>query len=145
LVAHPSSSDEQQAAGIALVNALSRHLGVPVESKVLELGGDCTLQIDGYSGRPPVICEAWAHIGKLRGSQPDKVMSDAFKLLFCEKLLRRKFRKILVFADEKAKQYFAGTSWLATCLREYGIEIVTLQLHPVLLSKIERAQERQCR
>ena len=128
-----------------MVNALSHHLGVPLESRVLELDGHCTVQLDGYSDDPPVICQAWAHIGKPRGSQPDKVMSDAFKLLFCEKLLRRKFRKILVFADEKAKQYFAGTSWLASCLREYGVEIVTLQLHPVLLSKIERAQERQYR
>ena len=145
MATHPSSSNEQQAAGIALVNALSHYLGVPLESKVLELGGDCTVQIDGYSDEPPVICEAYAHIGKLRGSQPDKVMSDALKLLFCEKLLHRKFRKISVFADEKARQYFTGFSWLARCLREHDIEVIVLQLDPASLNDIKRAQERQCR
>jgi hypothetical protein len=142
---HPSSSNEQQAAGIALVNAFSHYLGVPLESKVLELGGDCTVQIDGYSDEPPVICEAWAHIGKLRGSQPDKVMADAFKLLFCEKLLRKKFRKILVFADDDVKQYFSSAKWQAKCLRKHNIEVITLRLPAALLNKIARAQERQYR
>ena len=142
---HPSSSNEQQAAGIALVNALSHYLGIPLESKVLELGGDCTVQIDGYSDEPPVICEAWAHIGKLRGSQPDKVMADAFKLLFCEKLLSKKFRKILLFADDNVKQYFSGVNWQAKCLREHNIEVIALRLPAALLNKIEKAQERQYR
>src|SRR4030042_3114559 len=134
---HPSSSNEQQAAGIALVIALSQHLGVPLESKVLDLGRDCTVQIDGYSDEPPVICEAYAHIGKLRGSQPDKVMSDALKLLFCEKLLHRKFRKILVFADDNAKHYFSGVKWQASCLREHSIEVIALRLPAPLLDRIE--------
>ncbi len=142
---HPSSSNEQQAAGIALVNALSDHLGIALESKVLQLGDDCTIQIDGYSDEPPVVCEAWAHIGKLRGSQPDKVMADAFKLLFCEKLLRKKFRKILLFADDNAKRYFSGVNWQAKCLREHNIEVIALRLPAALLNKIAKAQERQYR
>jgi len=142
---HPSNSDEQQVAGIALVNALSRYLGIPLESKVLELGADTTVQIDGYSDEPPVMCEAWAHIGRPRGSQPDKVMSDAFKLLFCERLLHKKFRKILVFADDKVKQYFSGVNWQANCLREHHIEVITLRLPAALLNKVEKAQERQHR
>jgi len=145
MVPHPSSSNEQQAAGIALVNALSDHLGIPLESKVLELGGHCIIQIDGYSDEPPVICEAWAHIGKPKGSQPDKVMADAFKLLFCEKHLCKKFRKILLFSDEVVRQYFSGKKWQAECLREHNIEVIALRLPVALLNKIEKAQERQYR
>jgi hypothetical protein len=145
MAAHPSSSSEQQAVGIALVNALSHYLGVSLKSKVLELARDCTVQIDGYSDEPPVMCEAWAHIGIPKGSQPDKVMADAFKLLFCEKLLRKKFRKILVFADDKVKQYFSGVNWHANCLREHNIEVITLRLPAASLNRIEKAQERQYR
>jgi hypothetical protein len=145
MVPHPSSSNEQRAAGIALVNALSDHLGITLESKVLELGGNCTIQIDGYSDEPPVICEAWAHIGKPKGSQPDKVMTDALKLLFCEKRLCKKFKKILLFSDEVAQHYFSGKSWQAESLREYDIEIITLQLPVARLNKIKKAQERQYR
>jgi hypothetical protein len=145
MVLHPSSSNEQQEAGIVLVNALSDHLGIPLESKVLELGGDCTVQIDGYSDEPPVICEAWAHIGKPKGSQPDKVMADAFKLLFCEKCLCKKFRKILLFSDEVVRKHFSGSKWQAECLREHNIEVIALQLPVALLNKIKKAQERQYR
>ena len=145
MVPHPSSSNEQQAVGIALVNALSDHLGIPLESKVLELGGDCSIQIDGYSDEPPVICEAWAHIGKPKGSQPDKVMADAFKLLFCEKYLCKKFRKILLFSDDIVRQYFSGKKWQAECLREYNIELRTVRLPDDLLQKVKMAQRRQRR
>lgn len=145
MVPHPSSSNEQQAAGVVLVNALSDHLGIPLESKVLELGGDCTIQIDGYSDEPSVICEAWVHVGKPKGSQPDKVMADAFKLLFCEKRLCKKFRKILLFSDEVVLQYFSGNKWQAECLRERNIEVMALPLSVALLNKIEKAQERQYR
>lgn len=142
---HPSSSNEQQAAEIALVKALSAHLDIPLVSKVLELGSDCAMQIDGYSDEPPVICEVWAHIGKPKGSQPAKVMADAFKLLFCEKRLCKKFRKILLFSDEVVQQHFSGKKWQAECLREHNIEVIALQLPVTLLNKIEKAQKRQYR
>jgi hypothetical protein len=145
MVSHSSSSNEQQAAEIALVSALSDHLGIPLESKVLKLGGDCTIQIDGYSAEPPVICEAWAHIGKPKGSQPDKVMADAFKLLFCEKHLCKKFRKILLFSDDIVRQYFSGKKWQAECLREFNIELWVIRLPDDLLQNVEMAQRRQYR
>lgn len=72
-------------------------------------------------------------------------MTDAFKLVLCEKLLHKKFRKILLFADDNAKQYFSGIKWQAKCLREYEIEIVALPLPFGLLNKVEKAQKRQYR
>ena len=141
---HPSRSDEQRQAGAALVEALATYLGIPLQDKLLELDG-CSAQVDGYSEEPPVLCEAWAHVGKPKGSQPDKVMSDALKLLFCEGRLQRKFRKILLFSDESAQQYFTGGSWMAECLRAHEIETITLQLPSGLKAEVENAQRRQRR
>ena len=141
---HPSNSNEQQEAGIALVNALSIYLHITLENKTLELSG-CTVQVDGYSDEPPVMCEAWAHIGKPKGSQPDKVIADAMKLLFCEKRLNKKFRKILLFSDEDAKNFFVGVKWQAAALRENGIELMTLDISNEILAKVKNAQERQRR
>jgi hypothetical protein len=72
-------------------------------------------------------------------------MADAFKLLFCEKLLRKKFRKILLFADDNVRQYFSGVNWQPNCLREHNIEVITLRLPAALLNKVAKAQERQHR
>jgi hypothetical protein len=142
---HPSSSNAQQEAESALVRALSSQLNIPLRRKVLELMGGCTVELDGYSENPSILCEAWSHIGKPRGSQPDKVMTDALKLVFCENRLNRKCRKILLFADEVAKKHFDGKSWQAECLREYEIELRVVQLPDDLQRNVESAQRRQRR
>ena len=145
MVSHPSASNEQQEAGVVLVSALADHLRIALDSKVLKFSDGCAVQIDGYSDDPPVLCEAWAHIGKPKGSQPDKVMSDLVKLLFCEERLGKKFRKILLFSDEVVSQHFSGNSWQAMCLRDHGIELMALPLPVDLLNKVSKAQERQHR
>ncbi len=143
MASHPSASDEQQEAGVVLVNALSHNLGVALESKSLELKDGCWVQIDGYSCEPPIICEAWAHIGKPRGGQLDKVMSDALKLVFCEQQLGQKFKKILLFSDEVVGDYFSGGNWQARCLKEHGIEVIVLPLPGTLFKRVKDAQRRQ--
>ena len=85
MTAHPSNSSAQKEAGKALIEALSSSLGVALKEKRLELGDDCIVEVDGYSDEPPTLCEAWVHYGSPRGSQFDKIMTDAFKLVFIEK------------------------------------------------------------
>jgi hypothetical protein len=140
---HPSRSSEQQQSGGSLVHLLSRELGVQLRSAILPLHDGCTVQIDGFSKARRLMCEAWSHMGRPRGSQPDKVMSDALKLIFCEKSLGGSFRKILVFADEAAAKPFIGNSWQAACLRQQGIEVQVLALPDDLVKQISDAQNRQ--
>jgi len=146
MVNHPSVSREQQEAGKTLVNALSLKLGVPLEQeRTLDFGSGCTVKIDGYSANPPILCEAWAHYGKPKGSQPYKIMTDALKLIFTEKCLRKEHRKILLFSDEGARKPFVSKNWKAQFLREYSIETKVFPLPKKQREELIEAQKRQYR
>ena len=146
MVTHPSSSSEQKEGGRALIRALSSSLGVAIiKEQRLELGDGCTVEVDGYSDEPPILCEAWVHYGKPRGSQFDKIMTDAFKLVFIEKRKGKIYKKILLFCDEDARNPFTGGSWQAQCLRDYGIEAKVYRLPKELEQRVKKARKRQYR
>ena len=145
MVSPPSSSSEQKEGGKALISALSSSLEVPLKEKRLKLGDACIVEVDGYSNEPPILCEAWVHYGTPRGSQFDKTMTDAFKLLFVEKRKGKVYKKILLFCDEDAQKPFTGASWQAQCLRDYGIGTEVNPLPKELELRVKRAQERQYR
>jgi len=145
MVAHPSSSSEQKEGGIALIHALSSSLGVALKEKRLELGDDCIVEVDGYSDEPPILCEAWVHYGRPRGSQFDKIMTDAFKLVFVEKRKGKTYKKILLFCDEDARKPFTGGSWQAQCLRDFGVETEIYYLPKELEQRVKKARKRQYR
>ena len=145
MVVHPSSSSEQKEAGMALIHALSSSLGVALEEERLELGDGCIVVVDGYSDKPPILCEAWVHYGSPRGAQFDKIMTDAFKLLFIEKRKGKIYKKILLFCDKDARKPFTGGSWQAQCLRDYGIETEICRLPKELEQRAKKARKRQYR
>jgi len=146
MVRHPSDSMEQRKMGIKLVSELSSDLGVLLQQeKTLACGGGCTIEVDGYSANPPVLCEAWAHYGEPKGSQPYKVMTDALKLIFAEKCLGKRYRKILLFSNEDARKSFVGKSWKAQFLRDYGIETKVVPPSRKQGKEVIEAQKRQYR
>ena len=145
MVAHPSSSSEQKEAGVALIHALSSSLGVALKEKRLELGGGCIVEVDGYSDEPPILCEAWVHYGRPRGAQFDKIMTDAFKLVFIEKRKGKTYKKILLFCDEDARKPFTEGSWQAELLRDYSIETQIYYLPKEREQRVKKARKRQYR
>ena len=104
---HPSDSSPQRQAGIALVKALKEELDI-----VLELDfrppNTCGFEVDGFSAKPPVLCEAWAHYGEVKPPHKHKIISDAFKLLLAEKQLKKKHEKFIIFCDNVARESFVS-------------------------------------
>lgn len=146
MIRNPSDSAEQRRMGTKLVSAFSSYSKVLLQQeKTLACGGSCTVEVDGYSANPPILCEAWAHYGKIKGSNPYKVMTDALKLIFAEKYLGKKYRKILLFSNEDARKPFVGTSWKAQFLRDYGIETKVFPLSRRQSKEVTEAQKRQDR
>ncbi len=143
MVDHPSTSSAQREAGIELVNALSNSLKVTLKEKRLKLEGGCTVEIDGYSDKPPVLCEAWVHYGKPKPSQSNKIMKDAFKLVFTEKCKGKKYKKILLFCDEEARKPLTGGSWQAQCLRDYSVKTEVFHLPKGLEKRVKAAYKKQ--
>ena len=143
-VAPAGDSAEQRAAEKALLAALSDKLGVvlaplqltPPESR-------WAIQVDGACDT--VLCEIYAHLGKLKPAQEHKVLHDAAKLRYVERLLESPRRKLVVFADAVAAAPFLDKRWKAQALAADDIEVVVLDLPAELREQVRLAQIRQYR
>ena len=143
-----SDSSEQQAAEGHILAAVGKHFGVDLEKLSIALDGDSkAMEIDGYAPDPPVLCEAWAHVGKPKGGQPLKVMNDALKLMLARSALCDPpgCRTILAFSDEDAAAPFKGNSWRAAALRRLRIEVLVVYLPRAVKDSVVTAQKRQAK
>ena len=58
------------------------------------------------------MVEVFACVGKCESGQIKKILADGFKMIFIEKMLRRKFEKIILLLDKETKESFsAARSW----------------------------------
>lgn len=92
-----------------------------------------------------MFCEVYAHIGKMKPAQEHKVMHDAAKLRYAERLIGSPRRKLMVFADAVAAAPFLDKRWKGQALAEDGIEIIVLDLPDVERELVRKAQVRQYR
>jgi hypothetical protein len=141
----PGNSLEQQEAEDQMIRLVAQSLGVAVAKRRFELPAGGWLEIDGFSEAPRVLCEAWAHIGKPKSAQKNKVMADAMKLIFASALGPAPERLILAFADEDAASHFRGDSWMAQALKAKNIETVVVELPNDVRRRVLLAQKRQYR
>jgi hypothetical protein len=143
-VIHQSDSSEQRAAERHIISALASELGVSLEPGSITLNeSQARLELDGLNREHGVLCEVYAHIGRLRGGQVHKVARDVLKLMAAELQLGRACRKILCFADEVAADAVRNKSWLAAVRSALGIQVRVVPLPPGLHSAVVKAQKRQ--
>jgi len=140
---HPSDSTEQLKAEAELIRKLNQRFNWNLSNHTVAPDGRSPLQLDGYSSTDRVICEAYAHIGKIIGAQYQKVLTDTLKLAYAEKLLCGKWRKVLLFADNEAARIFRSGTWYADVIREYGVEIEIVPLDTESRQAVVEAQKRQ--
>ena len=117
-----------------MLAALNKQLQLTLVPIKLTLNARAKVQIDGMDEKNRVMCEIYARLGRLKGSQPDKVASDLLKLNFVEHRRGGTWRKILAFASAEAAQVVQGQSWLAAAAVHYKVEI-----HVVPIPDSERA------
>jgi len=130
---HASSSTEQQKIESVILATLNQQLGLKLIPRRLLLSETTSVQLDGLDVESQVACEVYARLGKLKGSQPDKVASDLLKLNLVEEVFGGKWRKILCFASEEAARVIQGKSWLAAAAAHFEVEV-----HLVTLAEAER-------
>ena len=140
---HPSTSTEQQSAETYLIAALEKEIRVPLKPAKLVLKSGSTVQVDGVNKNKKILCEIYARIDKLKGSQPDKVASDILKMILVEKSLGGSWEKHYCFASQEAASYLKGKSWLANVASELGIKIHIYELPEQVANSVIKAQNRQ--
>lgn len=101
------------------------------------------IQPDFYSEENNIIGEIFAHIGKPKKAQDNKIANDILKMLLLEKITGKQFRKIICVCDEAEKHKLQGQSALAESIRQFGIEIMYIELEENMRNQIIEAQERQ--
>ncbi len=140
---HPSDSSEQSEAESELLEKLNRKLNWSLANFTIAIKGKRTLQIDGFSLNDHAICEVYSHIGKLNGAQYQKVLTDALKLVYAEKLLEGEWIKVLLFADREAAHSFESGTWYADVINAFGIRVEIVELDISRHQAVINAQERQ--
>ncbi len=142
---HLSDSAEQRAAETFALEAVGKKFGVELVRRKLQLPDGSCVEIDGGTeGPPPVLAEVYAHQGRLKGSQPDKVLADAFKLVAARKLAFPcgHARLLLVLTDDDAARGLR-TGWRKPALKAMEVEVVVVALPADIAASVRAAQKRQ--
>jgi len=139
---HPSDSSAQRSAELGILEQLEQQIGARLDD---DLDIDSRVQLDGFQDGPTPVCvEAFAHQGPAKSGQRRKLMMDMCKLLLVEKVLRKPCRKILAVCDEEAVG-FLKNSWQGSFAREFGIEVVVVEITPETRRRLLEAQKIQYR
>jgi hypothetical protein len=145
-----SRSDCHQKAERLLIGAFSHTINRQLSKREL-IFAQCKVQIDGFfedeAEKRIILAEAWAHVGKAKGSQPKKVLTDLLKLVFVAEQLAKtklgwKVEKYLIFADYEAAKVTNKDCWGRAAAEHFG---VTSRVVPIdeLRNALLRAQTHQ--
>ena len=141
-----SSSAEQQYAGHIIFKEIERFLGIDLlENTKIYLADNLYTYIepDFYSEDSCVIGEIFAHIGKPKKAQDNKIANDILKMLLLEKIKGKKYRKIIVVCDDEQENKLRGLSAIAESIRQFDIELIKVDISEELKEQILQAQYRQ--
>ena len=101
------------------------------------------IQPDFYSEEELVIGEIFSHMGKNKPAQNNKIANDVLKMLLLEKVTGKQYRKILVVCDEDELKKLTGLSSLAESIRQFGVEVMYVEIDKALRKSLLCAQDRQ--
>lgn len=127
-----SRSDVQQEIEKHVLKRVEEELGnVAIESNpklIIDSEKGTYICPDFYSEGENLIGEIYSHVGKLKGSQPDKIATDILKMMLYEKVCGTKLRKIIAVCEEDALKQLSGKSFLAEAIRKFDVEILYIKL-----------------
>ena len=140
---HKSSSHVQVQAENIIFDKVEQLLNVKLEKNKSIPLANAHIEPDFYSSEFAIVGEIHAHIGKPKPAQSHKIANDILKMLLLEKVSGREYRKILVVCDVTEKKSLEGKSSLAETIRQFGIEILYIELDDAIKKQILDAQETQ--
>ena len=139
-----SNSEEQRSIESYVIQEIERILGCPLERNVsVQLADNIYINPDFYSNDQTIVGEIYAHVGTLKVGQQRKISQDILKLLLLDKSKDMSYRKIITIVDDTVEKYLKGKSFIAESIRQFGIEIIRINLPDELYCKIQNAQSRQ--
>ncbi|MBQ9281456.1 MAG: hypothetical protein IJ207_04575 [Treponema sp.] len=101
------------------------------------------IEPDFYSEDKKIIGEIHTHLGKLKGSQPDKIASDILKMVLFEKDKQTVFQKIIVVCSEEEYKQLQGNSFLAEAIRQFKIRLCFFELTEEEKKELKKTIDKQ--
>ena len=101
------------------------------------------MQPDFYSEENCIVGEIFSHIGSPKKAQDNKIANDILKMLLLEKKTNKQYRKIIVVCDDAEFKKLQGLSVLAASIRQFGIEVMYIQIDEDIRNQIIEAQKLQ--
>ena len=139
-----SNSEEQRSIENYVIREIERILGFPLERNVsVQLADNIYINPDFYSNDQTIVGEIYAHVVTLKVGQQRKISQDILKLLLLDKSKDVSYRKIITVVDDTVEKYLKGKSFIAESIRQFGIEIIRINLSDELYCTIQNAQSRQ--
>ena len=141
-----SSSIEQQLAEEQIFAGIEKLFGVKFEKnpKLFLSNNQYTyIQPDFYHAEKSIVGEIFAHIGKPKKAQDNKIANDILKMLLLENISGKKYRKIIAICDETEMKKLLGMSVLSESIRQFGIEVIYVPISEKLRNEVNNAQRRQ--
>ena len=139
-----SKSLEQQNAETYISMLSEELIGCPLERNTkVYLANGVHIEPDLYSESNRVVCEIYAHIGKLKTGQQHKISQDILKMLLLEQCKGVSFRKVMIVLDDEVEKYLNGKSFIAESIRQFDIELKRVNLPIEIQENIVNAQARQ--
>ena len=143
---HKSSAHIQMQAEDIIFHKVEKLFNIKLEkNKKIYLADNAFtyMQPDLYSEDKYIVGEIFAHIGKPKKAQDNKIANDILKMLLLEKTTGKQYRKIIVVCDLSEKKKLEGQSILAESIRQFGIEILYIEINEDIRNQILNAQELQ--
>ena len=144
-----SRSDVQQIAEELMIGEFSRQVGRELVKATIPIG-KANVTVDGFykDTHRVTLVKAWAHVGKAKAAQRNKVLSDMLKLALVASVLRRSYPSLivesyLVFADSAAAKVVSGMGWASVAANEFGIGTQVITLSEDVINTIKEAQRKQ--
>lgn len=139
-----SNSTEQMKAEEYLSKEAEKWICCKLEKNKRVWIDECVhIEPDLYSEEQGIICEVFAHIGKLKNGQQHKISQDILKMILLEKCKRKTYRKVFIIADEQVEKYLKGQSFIAEAIRKFNIEVKRIELLSEIKDSVLNAQKRQ--
>jgi hypothetical protein len=132
-----------------MIVEFSRELGRELGPATIPIG-TARISVDGFhkDDSRVTLVEAWAHVGKAKAAQRNKVLSDMLKLAMVASILRRshpglRVESYLVFADDVAAKVITGKGWASLAAKEFAVHSSVIALSSDVLEAIGDAQRKQ--
>jgi len=126
-----------------MLAALAKLYGLDFERRPTDSARLGKLKPDAIDWKKRVLVEVYARVGPLKGAQPNKIKGDMLKLLFVERLLGGRWKKIICLGDNEAAKALRGNSWVCAAAKEFGISVEVVEHSATTMRVILAAQLRQ--